>query len=175
MHHPFRAAGRSLGLQRRSDEPDRGHARRGAAPQAGARSREPQAYSHRSKNRLSSGAVSATKAEVLRRLHVEGPMLVLPNAWDAGSARIFVEKRASPPSRRRARGSRSVWATEKASVSVATKCSPPLLASPAAFPFPSPPIWKQATGPRRRPSPGRFVAPPTPAPPPRLSRHGWRG
>ena len=27
----------------------------------------------------------------LRRLHVEGPMLVLPNAWDAGSARIFVE------------------------------------------------------------------------------------
>ncbi|HUC42023.1 MAG TPA: isocitrate lyase/phosphoenolpyruvate mutase family protein [Gemmatimonadales bacterium] len=33
----------------------------------------------------------ASKAEVLRRLHVEGPMLVLPNAWDAGSARIFVE------------------------------------------------------------------------------------
>jgi len=31
------------------------------------------------------------KAERLRRLHVEGPMLVLPNAWDAGSARIFVE------------------------------------------------------------------------------------
>src|SRR5437870_10962498 len=31
------------------------------------------------------------KAEALRRLHVEGPMLVLPNAWDAGSARIFVE------------------------------------------------------------------------------------
>jgi 2-methylisocitrate lyase-like PEP mutase family enzyme len=31
------------------------------------------------------------KAESLRRLHVEGPMLVLPNAWDAGSARIFVE------------------------------------------------------------------------------------
>src|SRR5438876_736702 len=31
------------------------------------------------------------KADVLRRLHVEGPMLVLPNAWDAGSARIFVE------------------------------------------------------------------------------------
>ena len=30
------------------------------------------------------------KAELLRRLHVEGPMLVLPNAWDAGSARIFV-------------------------------------------------------------------------------------
>ncbi len=37
------------------------------------------------------GAVSASKAEALRRLHVEGPMLVLPNAWDAGSARIFVE------------------------------------------------------------------------------------
>lgn len=35
--------------------------------------------------------MSATKAEVLRRLHAEGPMLVLPNAWDAGSARIFVE------------------------------------------------------------------------------------
>jgi 2-methylisocitrate lyase-like PEP mutase family enzyme len=35
--------------------------------------------------------VSASKAETLRRLHVEGPMLVLPNAWDAGSARIFVE------------------------------------------------------------------------------------
>jgi 2-methylisocitrate lyase-like PEP mutase family enzyme len=35
--------------------------------------------------------VSASKAEALRRLHVEGPMLVLPNAWDAGSARIFVE------------------------------------------------------------------------------------
>lgn len=31
------------------------------------------------------------KAESLRRLHIEGPMLVLPNAWDAGSARIFVE------------------------------------------------------------------------------------
>src|SRR6266576_2764878 len=31
------------------------------------------------------------KAEVLRQLHVEGPMLVLPNAWDAGSARIFIE------------------------------------------------------------------------------------
>ena len=31
------------------------------------------------------------KAEALRRLHIEGPMLVLPNAWDAGSARIFVE------------------------------------------------------------------------------------
>ncbi|HEV2671513.1 MAG TPA: isocitrate lyase/phosphoenolpyruvate mutase family protein, partial [Gemmatimonadales bacterium] len=26
----------------------------------------------------------------MRRLHVEGPMLVLPNAWDAGSARIFI-------------------------------------------------------------------------------------
>jgi 2-methylisocitrate lyase-like PEP mutase family enzyme len=37
------------------------------------------------------GAVSASKADTLRRLHVEGPMLVLPNAWDAGSARIFVE------------------------------------------------------------------------------------
>jgi 2-methylisocitrate lyase-like PEP mutase family enzyme len=35
--------------------------------------------------------MSAAKAEVLRRLHVEGPMLVLPNAWDAGSARTFVE------------------------------------------------------------------------------------
>jgi 2-methylisocitrate lyase-like PEP mutase family enzyme len=31
------------------------------------------------------------KAEALRRFHVDGPMLVLPNAWDAGSARIFVE------------------------------------------------------------------------------------
>jgi len=31
------------------------------------------------------------KAEQLRKLHVNGPMLVLPNAWDAGSARIFVE------------------------------------------------------------------------------------
>src|SRR5438034_2932451 len=30
-------------------------------------------------------------AETLRRLHVEGPMLVLPNAWHAGSARIFIE------------------------------------------------------------------------------------
>jgi len=37
------------------------------------------------------GAVSASTADALRRLHVEGPMLVLPNAWDAGSARIFVE------------------------------------------------------------------------------------
>jgi 2-methylisocitrate lyase-like PEP mutase family enzyme len=35
--------------------------------------------------------VSASKADALRRLHVEGPMLVLPNAWDAGSARIFVD------------------------------------------------------------------------------------
>ena len=31
------------------------------------------------------------KAELLRQLHVKGPMLVLPNAWDAGSASIFVE------------------------------------------------------------------------------------
>ncbi|PYP09952.1 MAG: hypothetical protein DMD59_07175 [Gemmatimonadetes bacterium] len=36
-------------------------------------------------------SAGATKADALRRLHVEGPMLVLPNAWDAGSARIFVE------------------------------------------------------------------------------------
>jgi len=35
--------------------------------------------------------VSVTNAETLRRLHVDGPLLVLPNAWDAGSARIFVE------------------------------------------------------------------------------------
>ena len=32
-----------------------------------------------------------TSADTLRRLHVTGPLLVLPNAWDAGSARIFVE------------------------------------------------------------------------------------
>src|SRR5437868_12877144 len=31
------------------------------------------------------------KAALLRQLHMKGPMLVLPNAWDAGSARIFVE------------------------------------------------------------------------------------
>jgi 2-methylisocitrate lyase-like PEP mutase family enzyme len=31
------------------------------------------------------------KAEALRRMHIDGPMLVLPNAWDAGSASIFVE------------------------------------------------------------------------------------
>jgi 2-methylisocitrate lyase-like PEP mutase family enzyme len=30
------------------------------------------------------------KAEALRRLHTSGPLLVLPNAWDAGGARIFV-------------------------------------------------------------------------------------
>ncbi len=36
-------------------------------------------------------SAGASKADALRRLHVEGPMLVLPNAWDAGSARIFVE------------------------------------------------------------------------------------
>lgn len=35
--------------------------------------------------------MSATKADLLRRLHVDGPMLVLPNAWDAGSAKIFLE------------------------------------------------------------------------------------
>jgi 2-methylisocitrate lyase-like PEP mutase family enzyme len=35
--------------------------------------------------------MSLKKAEALRRLHLEGPMLVLPNAWDAGSARIFVD------------------------------------------------------------------------------------
>jgi 2-methylisocitrate lyase-like PEP mutase family enzyme len=29
------------------------------------------------------------KADVLRRLHTAGPLLVLPNAWDAASARIF--------------------------------------------------------------------------------------
>ena len=31
------------------------------------------------------------KVETLRRLHTTGPMLVLPNAWDAASARIFVD------------------------------------------------------------------------------------
>ena len=31
------------------------------------------------------------KAATLRRLHTAEPLLVLPNAWDAGSARIFVE------------------------------------------------------------------------------------
>lgn len=33
--------------------------------------------------------MSVAKAERLRSLHTEGPLLVLPNAWDAGSARIF--------------------------------------------------------------------------------------
>jgi 2-methylisocitrate lyase-like PEP mutase family enzyme len=32
-----------------------------------------------------------SKADTLGRLHTTGPLLVLPNAWDAGSARIFVE------------------------------------------------------------------------------------
>lgn len=31
------------------------------------------------------------RAELLRRLHTTGPMLVLPNAWDAASARLFAE------------------------------------------------------------------------------------
>lgn len=31
------------------------------------------------------------KAVTLANLHTSGPLLVLPNAWDAGSARIFVE------------------------------------------------------------------------------------
>ncbi|MGH7607564.1 MAG: isocitrate lyase/PEP mutase family protein, partial [Gemmatimonadales bacterium] len=31
------------------------------------------------------------KAETLRQLHTAGPLLVLPNAWDAGSARVLVE------------------------------------------------------------------------------------
>jgi len=31
------------------------------------------------------------KGVTLAKLHTSGPMLVLPNAWDAGSARIFVE------------------------------------------------------------------------------------
>ena len=31
------------------------------------------------------------KAVTLLELHTSGPLLVLPNAWDAGSARIFVE------------------------------------------------------------------------------------
>jgi 2-methylisocitrate lyase-like PEP mutase family enzyme len=31
------------------------------------------------------------KADALRRLHAAGPLLVLPNAWDAASARLFVE------------------------------------------------------------------------------------
>ncbi len=31
------------------------------------------------------------KANALRRLHTAGPLLVLPNAWDAASARVFVE------------------------------------------------------------------------------------
>jgi 2-methylisocitrate lyase-like PEP mutase family enzyme len=34
--------------------------------------------------------VSVAKADRLRRLHIEGPLLVLPNVWDAGSARVFV-------------------------------------------------------------------------------------
>lgn len=33
--------------------------------------------------------MSVDKADRLRRLHTDGPLLVLPNAWDAGSARIF--------------------------------------------------------------------------------------
>lgn len=33
----------------------------------------------------------AARAETLRRLHTAGPMLVLPNAWDAGSARVFAQ------------------------------------------------------------------------------------
>lgn len=32
---------------------------------------------------------TVTKADRLRQLHTEGPLLVLPNAWDAGSARLF--------------------------------------------------------------------------------------
>lgn len=32
---------------------------------------------------------TVAKAERLRQLHTEGPLLVLPNAWDAGSARVF--------------------------------------------------------------------------------------
>src|SRR3954471_17315049 len=36
-------------------------------------------------------SASREYAAILRRLHVEGPMLVLPNAWEAGSARIFLE------------------------------------------------------------------------------------
>ena len=31
------------------------------------------------------------RAEALRQLHTAGPLLVLPNAWDAASARVFVE------------------------------------------------------------------------------------
>jgi len=31
------------------------------------------------------------RAIVLEQLHTRGPLLVLPNAWDAGSARVFVE------------------------------------------------------------------------------------
>ncbi len=34
---------------------------------------------------------SRDKAVTLAKLHTNGPLLVLPNAWDAGSARIFVE------------------------------------------------------------------------------------
>ena len=33
--------------------------------------------------------MSATTAERFRSLHAAGPMLVLPNAWDAGSARVI--------------------------------------------------------------------------------------
>ena len=33
----------------------------------------------------------AAHADTLRRLHTAGPLLILPNAWDAASARIFVE------------------------------------------------------------------------------------
>lgn len=32
---------------------------------------------------------TVVKAERLRQLHTAGPLLVLPNAWDAGSARVF--------------------------------------------------------------------------------------
>ena len=37
----------------------------------------------------------SVKADALRRLHIAGPLLVLPNAWDAASARIF-EQAAFP-------------------------------------------------------------------------------
>ncbi|PYT16111.1 MAG: hypothetical protein DMG59_11610 [Acidobacteria bacterium] len=39
--------------------------------------------------RLSYPRSVLTKAEVFRRLHLSAPILVLPNAWDVASARIF--------------------------------------------------------------------------------------
>ena len=85
-------------------------------------------------------------AAALRALHVPGDPLVLPNAWDAGTARL-VERRRLPGRRDdAAAASPTRSATRTASRRRPTRCSRPSRASRAPSTCRSPPTWRPATG-----------------------------